>query len=413
MVMRSHSSSALPRGFLGLAVSNLAAQSAEQLSLAATPLVAVLALGAGPGEIGLLSALQTLPFLLLSLPLGALADKWPRRRLMLGAEGLRLVSLLVLIWILSMSGLSVAWLAVLGFLGAVGTVAFSVAAPGVVASLVPRALLPAANARLELARSVAFTAGPAAAGALVAWSGALSAYVLAGVLSAGALGLLLRLSDPVQQDAGRRRPLLRDVAEGARFVWNEPMLRPILITGVIFNISWFVVLAVYVPYAINELGLSTQAVGVTQALYGLGMVVGALLCPRLVAALPFGRAIQIGPVAGVMAAACLAATLLLPSAALAGACFFLLGAGPMVWTITTTTLRQSLVHDAMLGRVFAVFLTLNAGARPIGAALGGLIGSAWGERACLLVALAGFACQAGVILASGISTMRRLPEPAV
>ena len=66
---------ALPRPFRLLAGANLAAQSAEQLSLAAVPLVAVLALGAGPGEIGLLAAVQTLPFLLLSIPLGLLADR--------------------------------------------------------------------------------------------------------------------------------------------------------------------------------------------------------------------------------------------------------------------------------------------------------------------------------------------------
>ena len=67
----------LPRPFHRLAWSNLAAQSAEQLSLAAVPIVAVLALGAGPGEIGLLATAQTLPFLLLSIPLGLL-DALPR-----------------------------------------------------------------------------------------------------------------------------------------------------------------------------------------------------------------------------------------------------------------------------------------------------------------------------------------------
>ena len=74
--------------------SNLAAQSAEQLSLAAVPIVAVLALGAGPGEIGLLATAQTLPFLLMSIPLGLVADRTSRRRLIIGAEVLRAVALL-------------------------------------------------------------------------------------------------------------------------------------------------------------------------------------------------------------------------------------------------------------------------------------------------------------------------------
>jgi len=68
-----------PHAFRLLAGANLGAQSAEQLSLAAVPLVAVLALGSGAGEIGLLGAVQTLPFLLLSIPMGLLTDRMPRR----------------------------------------------------------------------------------------------------------------------------------------------------------------------------------------------------------------------------------------------------------------------------------------------------------------------------------------------
>jgi MFS family permease len=187
-----------PRTFPPLAWSNLAAQSAEQLSLAAAPLVAVLVLGAGTAEIGLLTAVQTLPFLLLALPLGVLADRMPRRRLMLCGEVLRLISLLFMLVALLSSKLSIAWLAVLGFLGAVGTVGFGVAVPGLVSSLVPRASLANTNARLELARSAAFAAGPAVAGALVSWAGASAAFVLAAMMSVFAIGLLSRVTPPLR-----------------------------------------------------------------------------------------------------------------------------------------------------------------------------------------------------------------------
>ncbi|MFZ2652606.1 MAG: MFS transporter, partial [Burkholderiaceae bacterium] len=90
--------SPLPPSFQRLAGANLAAQSAEQVSLAAVPIVAVLALGAGPGEIGALATAQTLPFLLLSIPAGLLADRWSRRRLMVWAEALRAVSLFALLF---------------------------------------------------------------------------------------------------------------------------------------------------------------------------------------------------------------------------------------------------------------------------------------------------------------------------
>jgi predicted MFS family arabinose efflux permease len=208
-----------------------------------------------------------------------------------------------------------------------------------------------------------------------------------------------------------RHPLL-EVRDGARFVWQHELLRPMAITGAVFNISWFVLQAGYVPYAVRVLGLGAQAVGFTLAMYGAGMVVGALLTSRVVARLPFGRAIQVGPAVAVIAAGVMAATLVFPLASLAALSFFLFGAGPMVWVITSTTLRQSVVPSTMLGRVSAVFLTINAGARPIGAALGGAVGAAWGEPACLLLALAGFALQAVIIFASRVATLHRLPVPA-
>src|SRR5882672_3228166 len=113
-VMTNPSSNALAT----LSWCNLAAQSAEQISLAAVPIVAVMLLQAGPGEIGLLNTAQTLPFLLLSIAMGVLADRWSRSRLMLLAEGVRALSLLALLLIAASGSLSLAALAVLGFIGA-------------------------------------------------------------------------------------------------------------------------------------------------------------------------------------------------------------------------------------------------------------------------------------------------------
>lgn len=398
-----------PRPLAALTGANLMAHSAEQLSLAAVPMIAVLLLDAGPGDIGLLAAVQTLPFLLLSLPLGLMVDRMPRRRLMMAAETLRAASLLALLAAALTGYLSIGWLAVLGFVGAVGTVAFSVAAPALVPALVPRAALAQANGRLELARSAAFAGGPALGGALVSWAGASATFVLASVMSLAAVALLWRLGEPPLAPRAARHPL-REAQEGARFVWRQPMLRSILLTAAVWNIAWFVLQAAYVPYAMRVLGLGAEVVGATLGAFGAGMVVGALLAPRIVQAMPFGRAIQVGPVVSVFAAGVMASTLVVPSAWVAGLSLFLFGAGPVVWAITSTTLRQSLTPAAMLGRVGALFLTVNAGARPVGAALGGVIGARWGETACLWLALGGFALQALLITRSQLGSLQRLPE---
>lgn len=401
-------SSSLPRSFANLTGANLAAHSAEQISLAAAPIVAVLVLQAGPGEIGLLAMVQTLPFLLLSMPLGLLADRMPRRRLMLWAEALRAVALLALFAVVASGQLSIAVLALLGFAGAVGTVGFSVAAPALVPSLVPREALARANGRLELARSTAFAAGPALAGALVTWAGASASFALATVLSVAAIALLLRLVEPPPVLAAPRHPLV-DLREGAALVWRDPLLRPILLTAVVWNIAWFVLQAAYVPYAVRQLGLGAGAVGMTLAANGIGLVAGALLASRIVAWLPFGRAIQFGPALSVLGALLMVATLAVPSGWLAALSLAVFGVGPIVWTITSTTLRQTLTPAQMLGRVSAIFLTVNAGARPVGAALGAAVGAGWGEAACLWLALAGFVVQAWLIFASPLRGLRQLP----
>ncbi len=401
----------LPRAFVRLAWANLAAQSAEQLSLAAAPIVAVLALQAGAGEIGLLTAAQTLPFLLLSIPLGLWADRRSRQRLMVAAEVLRTLSLLGLLAAVLLGRLSIPLLAVLGFMGAVGTVAFSVAAPALVPALVPQALLARANGRIELARSAAFSAGPALAGALVSWAGAASAFVWAAVLSTAAAALLWRLAEPARAPAAPRHPWL-ELRDGAQFVWHHALLWPILTTGVVWNLAWFVLQTAYVPYAVRLLGLSAEAVGATLAAYGVGMVVGALLVPRVMAAMPLGRAIQFGPAMSVLAAMTMAASLLWPGPALPTLAFFLFGAGPMVWTVTSVTLRQTVTPRAMLGRVSALYLAASAGARPVGAAIGGVVGSTWGEPACIVLAMVGFCVQAAVILFSRVRHLQQLPAAA-
>ncbi|HEX4994121.1 MAG TPA: MFS transporter [Methylomirabilota bacterium] len=394
--------------FPRLAWSNLAAQSAEQIGLAAAPLVAVLALGAGAGETGFLQTAATLPFLLLAIPAGVLADRMPRRRLMAAAEAVRATALVATLVLASTGRLSLALLAVLAFVGACGTVAYSVAAPALVPGLVPPAGLAAANARLELARTVAFVGGPALGGALVGWTGAGAAFGVAAGLSIAAVFLLAGLREPPRAPAPPRRTL-EDLREGSSFVFRHRLLLPILITQFVFNTAFFVLQAVYVPYAVHRLGLPASGVGVTLAVYGVGMVVGALLAGRLIAALPFGVVIVIGPLFGLAAALVMVSTIWMPVPALAGLSFFLIGVGPILWTIGTTTLRQMVTPSLLLGRVSAINIA-TYGSRPLGAAVGALVGGLYGAETGLVVAAAGFLIQAVVILASPVRRLARHSE---
>ena len=167
--------------------------------------------------------------------------------------------------------------------------------------------------------------------------------------------------------------------------------------------------AVYVPYAVHRLGLSASGVGITLAIYGVGMVVGALLAGRAIRALPFGVVIVIGPIAGLAAALVMMSTLWMPTPALAGLSFFLMGVGPILWTIGTTTLRQMVTPSRLLGRVSAINIAMY-GSRPLGAAIGALVGGLYGAETALVVAAAGFLIQALVILASPVRRLARHSE---
>jgi len=398
----------LPPTFNRLAWSNLSAQSAEQIALAAAPIVAVLLLGVGEGQTGLLQTALTLPFILFAIPAGLLTDRISRRVLMAGAEALRAVALLAILALIWLGWLTLPLLAVLGFAAVCGTVAYSVAAPALVPSLVTPKLLPAANARIELARTIAFASGPALGGVLVGWVGAAPAFGCAAALSVIAVVLLAGIYEPAREVAPPRHPL-HEIKEGAAFVFHHALLRPVFITQFIFNTGSFLLLAVFVPYAVRRLGLSATGVGATLAMYGVGMVVGALLATRVMQRLAFGTVIGLGPVTGFVAAAVMALTTFIPVAPLAGLSFFLLGAGPILWVISTTTLRQSVTPPRLLGRVSAINI-LSYGARPLGSALGAIIGGLYGAEACLYLAVAIFGAQALVILMSPAVSLLRQPE---
>src|SRR5918993_1008020 len=224
----------LPATFNRLAWSNLAAQSAEQIALAAAPIVAVLMLGVGEGQTGLLQTALTLPFVLFAIPAGLLADRMSRRWLMACAEASRAIALLSILALLWFDLLTFNLLALIGFVAVCGTVVYSVAAPALVPSLVPAQSLPAANARIELARTVAFASGPALGGVLVGWVGAAPAFGFAAALSVIAVVLLSGIYEPSRTPAPRRQPL-QDIKEGAVFVLHHPLLRPVFITQFIFN----------------------------------------------------------------------------------------------------------------------------------------------------------------------------------
>ena len=171
---------------------------------------------------------------------------------------------------------------------------------------------------------------------------------------------------------------------------GHKLLRPIFVTQFIFNTALFVIQAVYVPYAIQALGLSATGVGITLAAFGVGMVSGALLAARVMRVLALGTVIAIGPIAGLAAALVMVATIWLPYAALAVLSFFLMGAGPILWVVAAATMIVGTVVGVAQSSVKRM-----------------LAYSSIAHGGYLLVAL-----QAAVLLLSGVPALQRQPEMA-
>ena len=299
-------------------------------------------------------------------------------------------------------------LALLGFVAVCGTVAYSVAAPALVPSLVPPQSLPSANARIELARTVAFAGGPALGGVLVGWVGAAPAFGFAATLSIIAVVLLSGIYEPAREPAPQRHPL-QEIREGAGFVFQHPLLRPVFATQFIFNTASFLVLAIFVPYAVRHLGLSAigrrHDAGDVRRRHGgrraLGDAGDAAPAVRHRDRARAGDRLRRRRGAGADDGC--------SSPLLAGLGFFLLGAGPILWVISTTTLRQSVTPPRLLGRVSAINI-MSYGARPVGAALGAIVGGLYGAELCLYLAVAIFGAQALVILLSPAVGLIRQPD---
>jgi predicted MFS family arabinose efflux permease len=398
-----------------LCFANLAANGAEQLALAAIPLVAAMTLGATAETMGALSAAQSLPYLLLSLFAGLWADRLSRRRLMAGAEAARAL-LLALLPLVALAGWMDIWaLAVIGFALSTATVVFNVAAQAYLPGIVAREGLAGANAKIEFTRAAAIVLGPGLAGAIAAWTSPVAALAASAVTSA--LTVWVLLGPGMQRDlppdpSARRLPMRAALAEGIGVVWRHPLLRAIAACAMAWNFSWFVLMAVMVLYAMERLGLGPAEIGAALAAQGVGMLLAAVAAPLIHARLRLGHMILLGPALSVLAILFIAATTQLQGRAafaMLGFGFFTFGFGPMLWTIGQTSLRQAIVPLRLIGRVSAVQQVATLGMRPLGALVGGVVGGQFGLESAIWLSVAGYGVQLLAILLSPMPRLRDLP----
>jgi len=384
-----------------------------QVTLLALPLTAAVLLHATPTQMGWLTAMEIVPFVLFSLPAGVWLDRV--RKLPVYVVGECLLGLIVasvpFAWWLGW--LSMTWLYVVGFvIGTVYTVA-GTAAQIVLTQVVARDRLVEAHAKNALATSGAEVAGPGFAGALIKVVGAPLALLVDAVLLVVSAAILRGIH--VQED---RRSLKgshfwRDLRTGLRFVRSSPLLVSLAVVVGAWHMCNHAAVVVQILFATRTLGLNEQQVGLSYMAMGLGTIIASVLGNRI------SRHVGPGPSLVIGIAVCSAGWLLLavaPANAWGVAAFALMlllfSAGAVLVFINFLALRQAVTPGPLLGRMTSAMRWLTLLAAGPGALLGGWLGEHIGLRAAL-----GFSGGSALLLAvlawnhPVIRSVKVLPEP--
>jgi MFS family permease len=402
--------------FRRLWIGETVSQFGTMVSGLALPLVAILIVHASTFEVGLLTAFESLAFLVIGLPAGAWVDRMRFRNVLIVNDVLRAVAMGSIPAAQAFGVLTIGQLYVVALVIGVCTVFFDVAYMSYLPELVDRTLLVEGNAKLQASESVAQVAGPSIGGLLIQALTAPYAVLVDAVSflwSAAWVGAI-RTKVP-KPERKPDRHLGREIAEGLRFVIGNRLLRAIAMctgSGNLFNTLGIAVL--YVLLA-RELHLSPGIIGLITSTSAVGGLIGSLVTSRIARRLGQGPTIWLSmlvsaPMGFVAPFIHRDWTLLLFAASQV-----VFWATVVVYNITQVSFRQGLCPPALLGRMNATMRFLVWGTMPLGALLGGVLGSWLGVRATLLVAAVGGALAFLPVFLSPLRWMRELPayeEPA-
>jgi MFS family permease len=401
----------------------------SQLTQVVLPLVAVVSLNAGAGEVGLLAAVQRISFPILGLFAGVWLDRLDRRRVLLATDlGQAVVLALVpLAWFAGV--LSMPLLLAVALVAGAMYVFFEIGYFSYVPNLVRPADLLAANSALQTTAATAMIVGPVLGGVLVAAVGpaptllfdVASFLVSFGFLmsiherrrgAAEAAGGGFAATDPPPAAGERPRRMLDDVRAGWRRVYRNPVLRGLAEMSGIYLFFYTAFQALVVLFLVDELRMSGSMVGIFFAAFGVGVIGGAVVGP------PVSRRLGLGPAIVVAAAvADLAAVLTSvlarqgwPGWTLAACAAVVMGVGTQVTTVNAVSIRQALTPTEFLGRVNGTMRVIAWSVTPLGGLFGAAVGTWLGVRGGLTVAATGTLLAVVRIGLSPVARLRAMPS---
>ncbi|MCW3815083.1 MFS transporter [Micromonospora sp. DR5-3] len=389
-------------------------QFGDRITELALPLIAVTMLAATPGQVGVLTALIWLPYLF-GVFVGAWVDqRTHKRRLLVVADLIRAAVLVSLPVAYLLDVVSLAQLFVVAVLTGAGAVLFAMAYPSFFVTLVPSTAYIDANSKLSLSRAGSFVAGPALGGALVQLLTAPVALAADALSFLGSALLIGRIPTDGVPPAPTRSSARTRIRDGLALLLRHRVLRAALGATTTVNFFTFIATALLVLYASRDLGLSAGAIGLGMGAGALGGVAGAALAPRVARAIGVGRTAVIGTALfpAPLALLALGSGPTGAKIALLAGVEFVSSVGVMLMDINLNALIAKVTPDGARGRTAGAYSTVNYGIRPLGALIGGWLGTAIGLRPTLVLAGVAGASAALWLILSPVRRITTLDDEA-
>ena len=353
----------------------------DAVNVTALPLLVVLLTGSGT-QMGIVGVLQTLPHLVLGLPAGALADRWDRRKVMLGCDlGRALLTALVpLSFWLGIPTMPVVY-TVTAPIGAL-SVLFLAAYTAVVPSLVGRRQLGQANSYFQALASMGFVLGPGIAGVLVGWIGPGPTLAVDALTFAVSAATLLLITRPLRAEAAPKGgSLRREVMAGLAYIWHNRVLRASIAFWSFVSVAIAPIVPVLTYYVTQDLRLPASSLGIVISGWGGGSLLGSLVAARVTR----GRLGLLMLCGNVVTGMLIFLHAFLSSVPAMAAVTTGIGVVDAVVLVSYLTLRSSQTPDALLGRVSSSARMLSFGLAPVGMLAGGVLLDAIGGAGTLML----------------------------
>jgi len=353
----------------------------------------ILAITDSPGAAGMASALRALPYLLFSLPVGALIDRWDRKRVMIACDVLRAAVVLTIPLALWFDALTLWHIYAVAFAEGSLYVFFNIAEVAALSRVVPTADLPRAAAQNEAAFGAAQIAGPSLGTLMFQTLGRAAPFVADAFSYLVSAACLWRIkTDFRTPPAAGNRHLKAEIAEGLSWLWHQPLIRYMaLLTGAM-NFVYAATPLMLIVLA-KQMGASDLDIGLVFSIGGISGIAGSLIGGRIQRRFSFGQVI----VAVVWTQALLFPLYLVaPKFYLLGAVYALIYTLAPVYNVVQFSYRLALIPDALQGRVNSSFRLLAFGFNPLGAALCGLLLEHFGSTPTVMMFAAWYVGMAAV-----------------